>query len=319
MNSQIITIPDGYHATGTTVELRNSPGVLKRFDATPPGVVCAHFWRLSLGIGCSIGCQYCYLQGQVARGFREPDAPPVLFMDHDGMKKTVQRFLRKSKAQVLNTGELTDSLLFDDYTGILSWMIPMFGEQEVHKLLCLSKVANVRHLYDLPHNGQTIMSWSIQGPAALDRGYEGLAPHSRIRLEAARKCQDAGYPIRLRLDPLIPTPDWKSSYRKLIGWVYDSGVTPERWTLGSLRFFPSARTRAGEDLQEMVRRQGDPDRRYRLDMSQRVGMYQDVINIIRAWFPEPVVGLCKETNGVWAALTGMYSNRVLSDCCNCTF
>ena len=67
-----------------------------------------------------------------------------------------------------------------------------------------------------------------------------------------------------------------------------------------------------------VKIQGDPDRRYRVDMSQRVAMYRDVINFIRSWYHEPVIGLCKETNGVWAAMVGMYSNQVLSDECNCT-
>lgn len=666
MNSQIITIPEPHYAAGTLVELRDSPGVLKRFLATPKGIVCPHFWRLSLGIGCSIGCQYCYLQGHVTRGFRMPDAPPVLFMDTEGMQALVEKFLRKSKPQVLNVGELTDcyddqteiltsdgwiafeeltiehevatlnpethyleyhkpdrvikrlyngpmievqkktlnfcvttnhkvyiaprktrrdgaeyqdfrlvrirevvdkrlkfkknchwsgnvvawfylptipharykrdrqllaipmlywleflgyylaeghashsqiiiaqqpgekrekikacldllpfkyqevedgfrissvrlakylrplgkahqkyvpeeykqldsqhlqvlvnammlgdgsrgyeyytsskrladdfqevllkvglsgsislkheegrpsglfeglrrvlskhrlytvyithsqghnepvlnngkdqgavqriqyhgkiyccevknhiiyvrrngkpvwsgnSLLFDDFTGILSWMIPMFGEQKIHKLLCLSKVANTRHLYDLKHNGQTIMSWSIQGPGALNRGYEGIAPHTKVRLQAAKKCQDAGYPVRLRIDPLIPTPDWSVSYSRLIGWVSDAEVKPERWTLGSLRFFTSARILADEELETMVKTQGDPDRRYRVDVEQRIRMYRDVINFIRAWFPEPVIGLCKETEGVWKVIQGLYSNQVLSDQCNCT-
>ena len=140
-----------------------------------------------------------------------------------------------------------------------------------------------------------------------------------MRLLAARKCQDAGYPIRLRLDPLIPTPDWKGSYRRLIGWVYDAGVQPERWTLGSLRFFSSAKTQAAEDLQAMVRSQGDPDKRYRVDMGMRVAMYRDVISFIRSWYHEPTISLCKETNAVWAAMMGLYSNEVVHQYeCNCT-
>lgn len=261
-------IPEGCHAAGTTVELRNSPGVLERYMKIPPMMVCPPHWGLSLGDG---------------------GLPPILFVDTEGMVIIVDKFLRKRVAQVLTVGKRLDALAYDDYTGILSWMIPVFGKQKTHKLLVLTKAANTRHLYDLGHNGQTILSWEIQGPDAHDRGY-GLGPHPKIRLQAAKKCQDAGFSIRLGID-LVPTRGWKDSYQKLVGWVCDSGVTPERWTLSILS---------------------------RTDMGQRVAMYRVVINIIRSWYTEPVIGLCKETNAVWAAITGLYSNQVLSDCCNCT-
>lgn len=267
MNPGVVTIPGGFYAAGTAVELRNSPGVLERYMETPPMIVCPPHWGLSLG---------------------EAAATPVLFVNTEGMVTTVDNFLRKRKPQVLTVGKKIDALAYDDYTGTLSWMIPMF-RKHIHRLLVLTKAANTLHLYNLKHESRTVLSWEIQGPDAYDRGY-GLGPHPRIRLQAARKCQDAGYPIRLGID-LVPTRDWKESYKRLVGWVYDSGVSPDRWTLGIL-----ART----------------------DMGMRVAMYRTVVNIIRSWYNEPVIGLCKETNAVWAAIVGLYSNQVLSDCCNCT-
>ena len=61
----------------------------------------------------------------------------------------------------------------------------------------------------------------------------------------------------------------------------------------------------------MVRSQGDPDKRYRVDMGQRVAMYRDVISFIRSWYYEPTISLCKETHAVWAAMIGLYSNQVV--------
>jgi spore photoproduct lyase len=54
------------------------------------------------------------------------------------------------------------------------------------------------------------------------------------RIEAAKKVYQAGYEIRIRIDPMVPIDNWKESYQELLDFIFEN-LTPERVTLGSLR------------------------------------------------------------------------------------
>jgi spore photoproduct lyase len=318
----VARIPDPYFAAGTEVELRWSPGVLQEFSATPDGVVCPRFWRLSLGNQCRFGCAYCYLQGTM----REMVPRPVLFMAEDRMRALVRKFLARPGSLMLNVGELSDSLDFDDYTGISQWLVPMFGRQRCHRLLMLTKSDNVGQLLGLPHNGMTAVSWSLNCVRAAAM-FEGTAPSPRRRILAARRVQDSGYPVRLRIDPMVPLPGWRYEYGRLLEDIRLAGVKPEVITLGSLRFKSSVEPQArrnGRNLEvfSYVSYQGDPDKRARVLEEVRVEMYGFMLRRTAEMFPQAEVGLCKETEKVrrLVGVDGLACNCVASHqgrgCCD---
>lgn len=318
-DAEIITIPPGYYAAGTDVEARpRSSGVLALFDQTPEGVVCPHFWRLSLGSGCRLGCTYCYLQGGIQHRIRQSQGRaqvPVLFGDLEGMHQKVEHWMDTTeKPSLLNVGELSDSLDFSDYTGQIEMLIYLFAQQKHHRLLTLSKTTNVDHLLSLDHRGQTVMSWSINATVAAAMFEQG-SPLPSKRIVAAMKVQDAGYPVRVRIDPMVPVGGWKAAYANLIHEMYFAGLRPERFTLGTLRFFPSVQPNAfdGESrVFEVVADHGDPDNRLRVSEDLRAEMYRAVRAEIRDVFGDVPVGLCKETVTVRAAV------GVDHTMCNCT-
>lgn len=306
-----IRIPSGYYAAGTKVELRYTPGVLKEFDATPDGIVCPKFWRLSVGNQCRFECAYCFLQGTM----RTMVPLPVLFMDSKGMMASVREFLGKPGSLMLNTGELSDSLDFDDYTGISRWLVPMFGRQDRHRLLMLTKSDNVEQILGLEHSGMTTVSWSVNAPLVAHR-FEGMAPSPQRRVIAARRVRDDGYSVRLRIDPMVPLFAWQHDYESLARMIKLAGVKPEVITLGSLRFMPSVRPQAVRngrnlDVFRFAKPQGDPDRRARVEAEERVRMYRFMIERIGDILPGTKVGLCKETDEVRRAV------GIHDACCNC--
>ena len=67
----------------------------------------------------------------------------------------------------------------------------------------LTKSDNVDDILDLPHNGQTIIAWSMNN-TMVSQKFEIGAPSFERRLAAARKVQEAGYRVRIRLDPIVP-------------------------------------------------------------------------------------------------------------------
>ncbi|MHC1564053.1 MAG: SPL family radical SAM protein [Candidatus Hecatellaceae archaeon] len=138
--------------------------------------------------GCSYHCSYCYLQGTF-RG----NTNPTVFSNLDDMLREVSCWLKKPGGpRLLNTGELCDSLAITDK--VMRALIPIFGRQKRHKLLLLTKSDRVEGLLGLPHNGQTIVSFSVNPPEVSSLFEPDAAPPER-RLEAAWKCFNAGYTL----------------------------------------------------------------------------------------------------------------------------
>ena len=112
--------------------------------------------------------------------------------------------------------------------------IPWFGQQKNGYLYMLTKSDNIDWILDLPHNSHTIITWSLNN-AEVYKEFEIGAPSFEKRLEAARKVQEAGYHVRIRLDPIVPILDWEAAYANTIQAIFGE-VNPESVTLGTLRF-----------------------------------------------------------------------------------
>jgi len=200
-------------------------GIIRWFDKTPPDIVCPHFWELNWAYGCKFECSYCYLQGTF-HGNKKPWHRPLsqvymildeFFQDH------------KDKPQILNSGELTDSLVYPE---IMEKVADKFEEQNKHKLLLLTKSSNIKLLVDRPRK-QTIFSFSMNTKEVWKR-WEHKTPLPDERIKAAKVAIEAGDEVRVRIDPIFPIENWKLDYEDLIYSIL-SEFTPERITLGTPR------------------------------------------------------------------------------------
>lgn len=234
------------------------------------------------------------------------------------MKREVEGWLSMPGNLVLNAGELSDALVFDHWTKMSSWLVPLFSEQKNHKLLLLTKSDNVKGLLELSHKGQTIVSFSINA-LEVSKRFESGAPSPIDRLGVAKLCQDAGYPIRLRIDPMIPILGWKEKYSELMSLIGKNEIAPDRVTVGSLRYFPTVKTavmasdRPGNDVFGYGREWTKIDGRLRVDFETRVEMYSLVLGYIKFYFPDTGFGICKETDKAWDEF-----DAIPRGICNCT-
>ena len=119
---------------------------------------------------------------------------------YGGWKK---RFPSGPAPVIFNSGEMADSLALEHLIGAGQKFIPWFGASDNGYLFMLTKSDNVDEILDLPHNGHTIVAWSMNNES-VSRKFEIGAPPFIRRLNAAHKVQDAGYPVRIRLDPIVP-------------------------------------------------------------------------------------------------------------------
>lgn len=202
------------------------------FEMPDDRMLCPHFDRLKLASnGCFYKCDWCYLKLTYRGAF-----PYItLKVEYDKIKVQLKKRLEKANESIIfNSGELADSLAMDHLTGAGETFIPWFAKSGNGYLFILTKSDNIDGILGLEHNGHTIVAWSMNNEL-ISQKYEIGAPTFERRLAAAEKVQKAGYPLRIRLDPIVPFPGWQQGYAKTIQHIFER-VSPERITLGTLRF-----------------------------------------------------------------------------------
>ena len=275
------------------------------FDKTPPGVVCPHFFILAHANGCPFACDYCYLR-LTLRHYPEP----TVFTNTARLFQELRDWLlSREEPSVLNAGELSDALAWDPETNLSNNLVPLFAAQNRHKLLLLTKSTAIDNLLRLEPTPQAIVSFSVNA-AEVSRCYEKKSPPPAERLQAAKKLKERGWEVRVRLDPMLPVPNWQDHYAEIIDRINE--LSPTVVTLGSLRFFKNLLNHAppGTDVFAFGRDQGDPDGRLRVEKDLRLNMYRfarERLQVLR-------LGLCKETDAVHQAL-GLPGLR---QSCNCS-
>lgn len=275
------------------------------FDKTPPGIVCPHFFILAHANGCPYECQYCYLS-LTLRHYPEP----TVFSNTARMFQEVREWLlAEDRPSVLNCGELSDGLAWDDSTELSRNLIPLFAAQNRHQLLFLTKSTNISNLLEMTPCPQVVVSFSINAEEVARR-YEKKSPPPLKRLEAACRLREAGWRVRVRLDPIIPIENWETHYREIAAAI--NPVQPEVVTLGTLRFFKTLPNfaRHGQEVFRYGTDHQDPDGRLRLAPELRLAIYRLLLETLTC----AKIGLCKETISVHEQL-GLPGEK---QSCNCT-
>ena len=291
--------------------------IIKRFDKTPvptkpTDVVCPHFLELKWAYGCPFNCAWCYLKGTFR--FLETKAKPV-FKDREKVRSHTEAFFITHPKEVLNTGEIADSLMGENGKEPFSqFIIPLFEKQDRHKVLFLTKSDKVKNLLKIEKHDCAIISFSLNTHENAERWEIGAPPVAK-RIEAAKAVCDAGYETRIRIDPMIPFPEskWEKNYKELIDQIF-SKFTPERITIGSLRGLQS--TINGATDTSWVKYLGEGSNwGKKIKHSFRYSMYSSVITYLEEKYNYDNVALCKETKAMWEAL-GMDYKKIK---CNCVW
>ena len=61
---------------------------------------------------------------------------------------------------------------------------------------------------------------------SISQKFELGAPSFERRLQAAARAQKAGYPVRIRPDPIVPVPGWKEQYAETIRRIFEAVEVP---------------------------------------------------------------------------------------------
>lgn len=272
------------------------------------GHVCCNLWIVNPGEGCPLDCTYCYLQTYLKRN------PTLkLYTNTDAMLQEIGERASREPNRLfrVGTGELMDSLVWDDLTDLTLELVPFFARSSNLVLELKSKDSYVENLLALrdEHQGKTVVSWSVNAREVSERD-EAYTATLEQRLKAASLVAEAGYRVGLHFDPLVHFDGWEDGYRDVIREIF-SVLSPRSiaWiSISSLRYkpelqemmmarFPQSRLPFGEQFLAK-------DRKIRYVQPLRFQMIDFVHRELKAVDEQMPVYFCMESAAAWRHVTG---------------
>jgi spore photoproduct lyase len=158
-----------------------------------------------------------------------------------------------------------------------------------------TKYDNVAPLLDLPHHGRTRVRVSVNADEVAGR-FEGGTARLPRRIAALRSLALAGYRVGLTIAPIMPIPDWREGYGRLLADVADAvadvpdlDLTVEcithRFTAGSKDVLTSWYPRTKLEMDEASR-----TRKFGKYGSAKYVYPKDTMAELKTWFAAELAG-----------------------------
>jgi spore photoproduct lyase len=259
------------------------------------------YWILNVGFGCPIDCSYCYL------GMYSNAPGLILPANIEDYEEYVDQFDKETlKRTRIGTGEFTDSLALDRYTGYSSRLISYFRNTQNLVLELKTKSGDLDNvLREGPHEN-VVISWSMN-PDEIAVGFEKGGVSTGQRIADAEKVAQKGYAIGFHFDPIIYYPGWEDSYKALVEDMFSRDVIRDNTTwvsLGTLRYSPGFKqTMEQRFADNRMFYSGeffmDTDGKLRYPRFLRIDMYNKMIEWIKSHGVNCWIYLCMEPEEVW--------------------
>ena len=282
--------------------IRPCPGAASRHDN---GQLCCGYTIVDVVSNCNYDCTYCYLQTYI-------NAPyTTIYANVDALFDELTALLRSDPGQRvrIGSGEFSDSLSLEPLTGFAKLIVPFLQPFPNVQFEFKTKSDEIDHLLDLEPQGRVMVSWSVS-PEAVVRREEHKTASLAARLDAARRCRQAGYQIGLHFDPLLHYPGWEADYAGLVDQVF-TYLEPDDITtlsMGSLRFAPAlkpvARARFPKSRLMTAELFPGADGKIRYFKPLRIEMYRHMAACLGRYLDPERVYLCMESPEVWLQVFG---------------
>ena len=283
--------------------------------------VCWTLHDLHSAWGCAHRCSYCQ-RGSVY----------VVNLNVEEFGEKVGEFVAQTPWQKTFRYDVEqDVFALEPEYGACEMLVRDFAKLKDQYLILFTKSVNTDFLLPLPHGGHTIMLWTLSTHTA-SRRFEALTGTMEERIEAARRCQEAGYTVRFKLKPIIPHLGWREETTEMFELLYER-VQPDNLsmelvfvdsmdeleeTMGHANLDPAfvaAAAQAEADRGDCWDRAVDGEKPFPFEVKEEV--YRHVISESRRLSPETPITLCAETQRMWAALGDLLDGAPWNYPCNC--
>lgn len=249
-------------------------------------------------IDCRYDCEYCYLQ------YYFQTKVPVIFVNRDEVLQKIQDLLGDFDNPYFHVGEVCDALAFDDLTGFSLDIAELFSRYRNGTIEFRTKSVNVHNLTSISNPPENVIpSWTFSPQIVADL-IEHKTPSLNERLLAAKQCQEAGYTVGVRLDPIIRIDGWEDCYQNMVAQIltllnsnqidYISLGTPKHNKVlfeTIKKRFPASPTILGEMFPSN-------DSKYKYLKFQRADIYKKMISWIREYNSDIRIELSIESEEV---------------------
>ncbi|MDV6234174.1 DNA photolyase [Leptospira ellisii] len=172
-----------------------------------------HFYYNALVLNCLYNCSYCYLQGMYS------SANVVVFVNNGDYFRETDERLKLSKPLYLCISYDTDLLALESILGYCKEWIEFARSRPDLIVELRTKSANFKSIASLKPAPNVILAWTLS-PESVIKEHEPLTPRLASRLKNVKQALEAGWQVRLCLDPILNVPDWKTIYREFVGDVF---------------------------------------------------------------------------------------------------
>lgn len=261
--------------------------------------VCQGGWGIHTLEGCVHKCDYCTQSYFVN-----------FMLDLEDFCLDLERHFRSRPTQKLYRYDLrSDYPCFEPEYGASELLGECFAKNDRY-LLVYTKSNNVDHLLDLPYKEHMPCYWTLATPTQCAR-IERDTPSLDQRLEAMRKCQEAGYVVRAGFSPIVPHLDWRREATEALEKLF-AACTPDTirlWVVSMMLVREAEQIFGAGNLDpwcvhEMRNHAAEMDGRTAgpLPLHVRVEIYRHYLREIKRLSPATPVNLCTEEPAAWAAL-----------------
>ena len=267
--------------------------------------ICCGYYVINATTNCPMDCSYCVLQGYLNNPLL------TLYSNWDDLLEEIEIFIsnRSQPFLRLGTGELSDSLALELIFPLSQELIRFFADRNNGILELKTKSVEVDHLLCLNHRGKTVISWSLNSAKMIEEE-EMRTASLRERIDAARKCQEEGYPIGFHFDPIIYYEGWEKGYQETISSLFNQ-IDSKRviWvSLGGFRYPPQLKTIVMERFPKTRIFLGElfpgKDAKFRYLREMRVEMYRKMAGWLKEVDSDLFIYLCMESKEVWEQVFG---------------
>jgi len=290
------------------------------------GCICHSAWQLHSAYGCPFRCHYCWFGGLNR-----------IFVNMEEYVGRLDEICELGPFQrIYKWDNQTDVTCFEPEWGASRLLVEYFAAKPDKYLeIYAGKSDNIDNLLSLDHKGKTIIQWSAAPRTQSTVLEPETAPWDR-RVEAARKCHEAGYITRYRFSPMIPVKNWREEYAELIDLIF-ARSNPDVISLCAFGWMDVETARACVDFTLLdpqyvaameaeapfIKARGFTSGGGRpIPHDARAYMFKFVIDEIRKHSKTIPVSLCLETVEMWALFERelgmpMDPDRKSTYYCNC--
>lgn len=179
-------------------------------------------------LGCLYDCEYCYLSGMYN------SANSVFFVNTQDFFDAVLQYLDKPTLVAISYD--TDTLAIESLTSHTQEWIEFAQKHPNLHLEVRTKSANFKAIKALHVSEKVVLAWTLSPQKIIER-YEHKTPSLHRRLVSIKQAIDAGWRVRVCIDPVIYNEEFHELYPPLIDELF-SVIEPSRLyqlTLGSFR------------------------------------------------------------------------------------